>query len=300
MRGGGEIEVLQSLFGPVAPVFALVTQLGDPWVLFTVVGTVYWLDGGPFVGAFDRERGALFVALGLGATAVTTTLKEALQLPRPPATDAALAADWLPALLAPLYESAVTATGFGFPSGHAVGTTVVWGGLALLSDRGSRRHRLALAAGVVSFVSLSRVVLGVHYGVDVLAGITVGVGYLGVVLQVADTPRRAFAVAAAVACVGVLTSGFTADGTRVLGATVAAALAWSLVGESVRNTAVPGRGRPVVVAVGLVIAGGPLLAVEVLGPPVPVAFLGSVVTAVALLALPLVVARVEKTSVFAR
>jgi membrane-associated phospholipid phosphatase len=65
----------------------------------------------------------------------------------------------------------------GFPSGHATMSTLVYGGLALVH----RRHvpsegtvAAALAALVVLAVSLSRVVLGVHYLGDVLVGLLVG------------------------------------------------------------------------------------------------------------------------------
>lgn len=61
--------------------------------------------------------------------------------------------------------------GFSFPSGHAQGSTAFWGFLAL---RLKTRWGYALAALMVALVSLSRIYLGVHWPIDLLGGITIG------------------------------------------------------------------------------------------------------------------------------
>lgn len=71
------------------------------------------------------------------------------------------------------------ASGYSFPSGHAMGSTVVFGALAYLASRALSRWRwkaavLALAAVLVAGVSVSRVYLGVHWGSDIAAGISAG------------------------------------------------------------------------------------------------------------------------------
>ena len=118
MRGAGEIEFLQSVVGPAAPIFALVTQRGDVWLLVGVVTLLYWLgDRAPVVGdRLDRQRGALLVALALCALALTTGLKQLLAVPRPPGADTAVAAELVPAVVRPVYESAATGDGFGVPA----------------------------------------------------------------------------------------------------------------------------------------------------------------------------------------
>jgi membrane-associated phospholipid phosphatase len=295
MRGIGVAEFLQSLFGPLAPLFALVTQLGDVWLTFTVVAVIYWLgDRTPIVGSrLDRQRTVVLVALALGTLSLTTGLKEFLQLPRPPGASTAPAADALPTAVRPAYEWAASADGFGFPSGHAVRSTVVWGGLASLVTGGDRRRRLVLAGGVVSLVSLSRLVLGLHYAMDVLAGIALGLVYLETVLRWADTPRRAFALVAALAVLGTALNGFTFDGTRILGVTLGAVLTWVVI-ERAQPHAPELRRWWVPVVAGLPLVGGPFVALEWLGAPLPVAFAVSALLAVGLLALPLVVERAEK------
>ena len=53
-------------------------------------------------------------------------------------------------------------------------------------------------AGLAALVSVSRLVLGLHYLVDVVAGAAIGLVYLAVALRVLGTPRRAFALATTV------------------------------------------------------------------------------------------------------
>jgi undecaprenyl-diphosphatase len=74
-------------------------------------------------------------------------------------------------------------TTYSFPSGHALGTTVVYGVIALYLMTRARRWgaRLAialLAAVLVVLVATSRVYLGVHYTSDVIAGATEGIAWL--------------------------------------------------------------------------------------------------------------------------
>lgn len=76
----------------------------------------------------------------------------------------------------------VEAHGFSFPSGHSMGTMMIIGALIIiLSQRmsGFKRTLLQLIlGGTIFLVGLSRIYLGVHYPTDVLAGFTLGYGFL--------------------------------------------------------------------------------------------------------------------------
>ncbi|MCX5387336.1 phosphatase PAP2 family protein [Streptomyces sp. NBC_00083] len=80
--------------------------------------------------------------------------------------------------------ASVQAAGFSFPSGHAVGVTT--GFLLAALYVGSRTPPavsaliLALTGLCAELVSWSRVLLGVHFGVDVLTGQLLGAGWLAV------------------------------------------------------------------------------------------------------------------------
>lgn len=73
-------------------------------------------------------------------------------------------------------------SGSSFPSGHAAAAAATFAAVALLVGRGrprSVRNALAGAAvGIAVLVAASRVMLGVHWFTDVLAGIAVGWGWL--------------------------------------------------------------------------------------------------------------------------
>ena len=69
-----------------------------------------------------------------------------------------------------------TARGYGLPSGHAQGATVLWGSIAAWVDTG---WFWAVSITVIILIGVSRVYLGVHFPTDVLAGWAVGIFFLG-------------------------------------------------------------------------------------------------------------------------
>jgi undecaprenyl-diphosphatase len=87
------------------------------------------------------------------------------------------------------------ASGYSFPSGHAMGSTVVFGALAYLASRALPRWRwkaavIALAIVLVVGVSASRVYLGVHWGSDIAAGISAGAVWLTTTTVAYEILRR--------------------------------------------------------------------------------------------------------------
>lgn len=90
--------------------------------------------------------------------------------------------------------------GYSFPSGHSAGTLVCYGLLAwvwLLLARPARPASpygvVALTVAVVLGVGISRVLLGVHYVSDVLAGWLLGLAWLALVIGVTELARKAAA-----------------------------------------------------------------------------------------------------------
>jgi undecaprenyl-diphosphatase len=79
-------------------------------------------------------------------------------------------------------DGAALLAGFSFPSGHSSGAVVAYGMLAYLGVRllAPRWHRpvLAIAAVLSGLVGLSRLVLGVHFTSDVIAGFASGTAWL--------------------------------------------------------------------------------------------------------------------------
>ena len=83
----------------------------------------------------------------------------------------------------------------GFPSGHTMMATIIYGLLALylMQANASWRWRCsvaALAGTLVLAVALSRMVLGAHYLSDVLGAIAAGLGWVALCLTAVETWRR--------------------------------------------------------------------------------------------------------------
>jgi membrane-associated phospholipid phosphatase len=113
----------------------------------------------------SRRGGAGRVALFLvatigGAKVLTNVLKEVVERARPD------------------IDQLVTATGFSYPSGHSSAVAVSAAALALCMGRGrspaTRTWLAAIGAAIVGMVAASRVLLGVHWLSDVVAGVALG------------------------------------------------------------------------------------------------------------------------------
>ncbi|AEH35937.1 phosphatase PAP2 family protein [Halopiger xanaduensis] len=226
-RGIAEFDPIRELVPEwAAIVVALLTQLGDVWFLTLLVGGFY------LYRTDDREEGAVLVGLLLAGFGILLALKYAFALPRPDRTLVQL--ETLPAVVRPLYEATGTADGYGFPSGHAFMTTVVYVSLAGRLSIGTARQRLLGAATVIAVVCLSRVALGVHYLVDVAAG---AAGGLLLVLAAewlldryaADRGTAAFALAVLASASAALIASDDPDAVLLLGASLGAFGGWQLV-----------------------------------------------------------------------
>lgn len=135
-----------------------VTALGSHVVISLVIAATMG-----FLLLLRKPATALAVfAAGTGGIALNAALKLLFARARP---------DVVPRL--------VEVTSPSFPSGHALLSAAAYLSLAIVAARAmaSRRARLyvvAVAAVLVVLVGLSRVVLGVHYPTDVVAGWIVG------------------------------------------------------------------------------------------------------------------------------
>lgn len=87
------------------------------------------------------------------------------------------------------------ASGYSFPSGHAMGSTVMFGALSYFAFRliGRLRWRaaaVALASTLILSIAASRVYLGVHWITDVVAGIAAGLMWVAITTVSYETFRR--------------------------------------------------------------------------------------------------------------
>ncbi|MHB1413772.1 MAG: phosphatase PAP2 family protein [Chloroflexota bacterium] len=138
---------------PLDAFFQAVTVLGQEDLFLLLVPLLLW--------CVDFGLGARLAFLYIISTCVYVDLKDLLQQPRPFVFDPSV--------------QLVAADGYSLPSGHSQSAVVMWGALALWWGK---RWAWVAAIVVAGLVGLSRVYLGVHFPVDVLAGWAIGVAFL--------------------------------------------------------------------------------------------------------------------------
>lgn len=145
-------------------VMLTVTELGNPRVVVPVAFVsfaILWLQR-------YKHEAKIFAIACLGGAILNTGMKLAFSKPRPE-----------------LWHRLITETSFSFPSGHALGSMVLYGFLAYLLAIHYPKFSwiiYALAALAIMTIGFSRLYLGVHWPTDVLAGYGIGFLWLRVCL----------------------------------------------------------------------------------------------------------------------
>lgn len=126
----------------------LITMLGNSNAYLFLIPFVYFL--------IDRELGWRVLLLTVLTAIIVDFLKDFFRFPRPPEKF------WK-----------IKVHGFGFPSGHATGASAFWSYLSL-----KLRNKILyiVSALLIFLISISRIILGVHYLRDVIGGIVIGLG----------------------------------------------------------------------------------------------------------------------------
>lgn len=76
-----------------------------------------------------------------------------------------------------LWQSPITETSFSYPSGHALGSTILYGFLAYLVATRYPKFSLFIyifAVLLITAIGISRLYLGVHWPTDIIAGYSIG------------------------------------------------------------------------------------------------------------------------------
>jgi undecaprenyl-diphosphatase len=121
---------------------------------------------------------AIWLTAALGANMLIDFLKGLFERPRPAFAD-----------------PVVPAGGFSFPSGHALGSLVIYGMLAYVlvlavPARWARALIITFTALLVLAVGGSRIYLGVHWFSDVVGGFAAGTVWLALCITMAELVRR--------------------------------------------------------------------------------------------------------------
>jgi len=136
--------------------FRAITSLGDELFYLLLFSFLLW--------CVDFYLGIRVGIIFLLSVYVNTGLKEIFQQPRP--------FDILPEI------QKSQASGYGFPSGHAQSSLVVWGSIAYWKRQTWIRN---LSVLLILLIAFSRIYLGVHFPTDILGGWLVGGLILGLI-----------------------------------------------------------------------------------------------------------------------
>lgn len=138
--------------------FQAVTFLGNTEFYLIIMPALYW--------CIDTVLGIRIGIMLLVSGGLNSILKFGFKWPRP---------FWV----TPQVTNFAEGSGFGFPSGHAQNAASVWGLLAASTKKKGLRW---IAGAAIILIGFSRMVLGVHFTHDVLAGWLVGLILLGLFL----------------------------------------------------------------------------------------------------------------------
>ncbi len=137
-----------------------VTRLGDP----NLVVSIAIITLGILWQKRYRQEAKIFLLNCLGGTILSYGLKLAFSKTRPQ-----------------LWNSLISETSYSYPSGHALGSMVLYGFLAYLLATHYPKYTqvfYSIATVLIAAIGFSRLYLGVHWPTDVIAGY--GVGFLWV------------------------------------------------------------------------------------------------------------------------
>lgn len=150
------IKAIQSISSPVLDVvFEGITFLGEQEVAILV--------GAALLLCINKRKGFEFAYMLMTGLLVNVTIKEIFDMPRP------IGVEGVRSL------RTETATGKSFPSGHTQTATMLYWWL-----QGQIRKPIvtAISAIIIIGVGVSRLYLGVHWPIDVLAAIGIGIGWV--------------------------------------------------------------------------------------------------------------------------
>jgi membrane-associated phospholipid phosphatase len=151
------VRAIQTIESPVlTALIKNITVLGSELFYVPAVLLVYW--------CIDEKKGCRLALLILLSTWINSALKVLLKHPRPYFLDPSVGIS--------------TASGYGFPSGHAQLSLVFWA--AALPGPLRKRRAWLIAGSITLAMGFTRLYLGLHFPTDLLGGWLIALAILGV------------------------------------------------------------------------------------------------------------------------
>ena len=156
------IEWLQShLGGAGVSILSFFSMFGEELLLVLIMGIVYW--------CYDKKLGRRVGLTAIMGMIWNTMFKNIALRRRPYFDHEDIQVFRVVEPEADIYD--IAAQGFSFPSGHSTNAATVFGSLAMNLHK---RWVIVVAIVIPLLTGISRVVVGVHYPTDVLAGWLLG------------------------------------------------------------------------------------------------------------------------------
>ncbi|WP_225743090.1 phosphatase PAP2 family protein [Marinilactibacillus sp. Marseille-P9653] len=157
-------EIIDERDPVLTSIFRMITLLGNvpPTILITIVTSLFIL-----LKLKNRWLSLWYLlTVALGAGVLNQVLKYAIRRDRPSSV-----------------EHLITQGGYSFPSGHAMGSIIIYGAMIFLILRLSERlwFRIVGTIGLsllILAIGVSRIYLGVHFPSDIVGGYSVGMMWL--------------------------------------------------------------------------------------------------------------------------
>ncbi len=160
---------IQQIRGPVLDnIFLAVTFFGEEEFYLLLLPFIFW--------CVDLGLGMRLAILFLLSSWLNVDLKDLFKQPRPFEIDPSVI------MISPT-------SGYGLPSIHAQSSVVVWGSIALWARK---TWLWVVAIGLIILIGFSRLYLGVHFPLHVLASWIIGIILLGVFLVIQPATGKKF------------------------------------------------------------------------------------------------------------
>lgn len=161
------LQFLQEIRNPfLTAIMEAITFMAESFFLIMIISLLYW--------CVDKKKSIRIGWIVLFSGVINGMIKNIVKMPRP----------FQKGVVSPIRVE--TATSYSFPSGHTQIATSFWGSAMIIL-----RNKSVMILGTVLIIltAITRLYLGVHWPVDVLGGIVVGIICVGIGDKLLDVEK---------------------------------------------------------------------------------------------------------------